>query len=469
MSMEEKFLEKAEVEVLVQYFKDQLSNKINKGEVEQVELPNDLVRTDDLNIYAKKNEIISELPDNLVYNNDLAAYATLNTLNNYASNADVEALRSLVQGVYHFKGSVNNLAALQAIENPEVGDVYNLADTGMNAAWTGTEWDDFGSIVDLAGYLREEDIQTISRQELNEILYNGSSAIVSNVESINAMIANDEPEVEIKLNKNLSGLSTITIPEGKKVTVDLGGNNIVSTGTTFYANGGELVLKNGSLTSNSNPAVIAQNGATVTVDGANIISAHHNGINATEAEVIINSGSITSQEAGIAGFKDSVITINGGTITGIDNGGLMGNGSPAGSDNDGSNMNVIMNGGKIIGHIQSAGYVACGVYVPNTGSFIMNGGEIESDGCGICMRGGLVKIGANAKITATGTSGVKGKVGDSRVVVGPYAIVYDANSKYPGMDSLELIIENGAQLSGTDGDIDTILAEGQVANITDNR
>jgi len=99
----------------------------------------------------------------------------------------------------------------------------------------------------------------------------------------------------------------------------------------------------------------------------------------------------------------------------------------------------------------------------------MNGGAIESDGCGICMRGGLVKIGANAKITATGASGVKGKVGDSRVVVGPYAIVYDANSKYPGMDSLELIIENGAQLSGTDGDIDTVLAEGQVANITDHR
>jgi hypothetical protein len=165
------------------------------------------------------------------------------------------------------------------------------------------------------------------------------------------MIANNEPEVEIKLNKNLSGLSTITIPEGKKVTVDLGGNNIVSTGTTFYANGGELVLKNGSLTSNSNPAVIAQNGATVTVDGANITSAHHNGINATEAEVIVNSGSITSQEAGIAGFKDSTIVINGGTITGIDNGGLMGNGSAAGTANDGSNMNVIMNGGKIVGHI----------------------------------------------------------------------------------------------------------------------
>jgi hypothetical protein len=132
-------------------------------------------------------------------------------------------------------------------------------------------------------------------------------------------------------------------------------------------------------------------------------------------------------------------------------------------------MNVVMNGGKLVAHIQSPGYIACAVYVPNTGSFTMNGGEIESDGCGICMRGGTVNIGANAKIVANGTSGVKGKVGDSRVVVGPYAIVYDANSKYPAVNSLELNIADGAQLIGTDGDIDVLLAEGYSANINDNR
>ena len=85
------------------------------------------------------------------------------------------------------------------------------------------------------------------------------------------------------------------------------------------------------------------------------------------------------------------------------------------------------------------------------------------------MRGGQVNIGANAVITANGAAGTKGKVGDSRVVVGPYAIVYDANSKYPAMDSLELNIANGAQLSGTDGDIDVILADGVQANINDAR
>ena len=183
----------------------------------------------------------------------------------------------------------------------------------------------------------------------------------------------------------------------------------------------------------------------------------------------MNSGTVTSQEAGLLGFKDSNIIINGGIVEGIDNGPVMGNGSAAGSANDGTNMNVVMNGGKLVAHIQSAGYIACAVYVPNSGSFTMNGGEIESDGCGICMRGGTVNIGANAKITANGASGVRGKVGDSRVVVGPYAIVYDANSKYPAMDTLELNIADGAQLVGTDGDIDVILADGVEANIHDNR
>ena len=90
--------------------------------------------------------------------------------------------------------------------------------------------------------------------------------------------------------------------------------------------------------------------------------------------------------------------------------------------------------------------------MPNTGSFIMNGGEIESDGAGIVMRGGLVKIGAGAKIRGNGPAGFVGKVGDSKVNVGSYGIVYDATSNYPGVASLELIIKDGADIAGTDGD-----------------
>ena len=471
--MAKKYLEKEELAVLIQYINDSLAAKVGIGEIPEIELPNDLVNNTALAAalipYAKKNEVVSQLPNDLVYEAELDNYAPLSALDSYALASDLTTLEGRLNGVYHFKGSVANLAALENVQNPAEGDVYNLEDTGMNAAWTGSAWDEFGTIVDLTGYVKEEDVQEITRAELNTMLYSGKSAIVNNADALLAMISNDEDEVEITLNKDISNLSTVTIPEGKKVTLDLGGNNVVSTSTAIYVNGGELEIKNGNLTSNSNPTIMAQNGATVTIDGANITSSHHNGVNATEAEVIMNSGSITSQEAGIAGFKDSTIIINGGTLTGIDNGGLMGNGSKPGAANDGTNMNVIMNGGKIVGHITSAGYQACGVYVPNTGSFIMNGGEIESDGAGIVMRGGLVHIEANAKITATGPAGFVGKVGDSVVNVGSYGIVYDATSNYPGVSSLELIIDNGATITGTDGDISTVLPDGATANITDNR
>ena len=56
-----------------------------------------------------------------------------------------------VAGVYHYKGSVANPAALPAA--PAVGDVYNVQDEdGQNVAWTGSAWDALGATVDLSAY-----------------------------------------------------------------------------------------------------------------------------------------------------------------------------------------------------------------------------------------------------------------------------------------------------------------------------
>lgn len=55
------------------------------------------------------------------------------------------ALKSDITNVYKYKGSVDNYAALPQDDN-EVGDVYNLNDTGMNYVWTGTAWDALGQV-----------------------------------------------------------------------------------------------------------------------------------------------------------------------------------------------------------------------------------------------------------------------------------------------------------------------------------
>ena len=50
--------------------------------------------------------------------------------------------------VLDYKGSVDSEDALP--EEAQIGDVYNVTDTGMNYAWNGTSWDALGSVTTLA-------------------------------------------------------------------------------------------------------------------------------------------------------------------------------------------------------------------------------------------------------------------------------------------------------------------------------
>ena len=69
------------------------------------------------------------------------------------------ALKSDLSNVYKFKGSKVNYAALPESGN-EVGDVWNVEDTGMNYGWTGTAWDALGGVFE---------IQAITNAEIDAI------------------------------------------------------------------------------------------------------------------------------------------------------------------------------------------------------------------------------------------------------------------------------------------------------------
>lgn len=422
------YLDQPGLERLVDYINNSLSNKANVGDV-----PADVVVTSDLDAYALK----SDIPESA----DLSSYATKAELEDYATDADLEALRGEVTGVYHFRGSVPDLEALQAIENPAAGDVYNIESTGMNAAWTGEVWDEFGTIVDLSPYALAEDIQAMSIPTVDSILYGGASAVVSDVAGLKAMVANDQPEVKVAMNSNMSIDNSFAVPADKKVVLDLGGNTLNVAGNDVVISGELVIEGNGNVQANAWGISAIGSGAKITV----------------------NSGNFTAREAALVAQKGAALEINGGTFECTDNCPIMGQGT-AGN----GNVNIVMNGGQLIAHITSAGYIAAGVYMPNDGSFTMNGGEIISDGAGIVMRGGQVNLNGGV-INANGATGVKGKVGDSRIVVGPYAVVYDQTAHYPAVNSMELNIGKDMVLNGTDGDISVLVDDGVTANITDNR
>lgn len=431
------YLDQEGLERLVQYINNALSAKANSADVPSKEDLDEYIAN--ATGYIDQDELDAALAD-------------------YVTGGDFEDFKATLNTVYHFRGSVANLTELQAIENPELGDVYNIVDTGMNAAWDGEQWDDFGSIADLTDYMLKEDVDRIAIPVVDQILYGGASAVVADVAGINAMLANDEPEVSITLADDIAAI--VTVPAGKKVHLDLGGNEV--RGLTV--SGGEVIVSNGTIESSSTVSedpVQVSNGGKFVLDGAEIVGHRNNGVTlSTGGQLVVNSGSISAQEAGVYPSGNSTVTINGGTISCVDNGGLMANGTAGRGGNT-----IVMNGGRIEGHITSAGYLACGVYLPNDDVFTMNGGEIISDGVGIVLRGGKAILNGGV-VEGNGVSGVKGKVGDSRVVVGPYAVVYDSESKYPAKDSLELVVGADMILHGTDGDIDVI---GENANITDNR
>ena len=65
-------------------------------------------------------------------------------------------ITTALASVHSFKGQVADMAALAAVENKLVGDIYNViaAENGGSAEyyWNGTEWEEFGTVVDMSGY-----------------------------------------------------------------------------------------------------------------------------------------------------------------------------------------------------------------------------------------------------------------------------------------------------------------------------
>lgn len=286
--------------------------------------------------------------------------------------------------------------------------------------------------------------------------------------------------VKLAADVDLGTTGQLVIPEGEEVILDLGDNNIVgSKNELILANGGTVTIRGtGKIESSARP-VIARNGGKVIVEGCLIKSLNSNGVSASGegSQIVFNNGEVEAQEYGANLINGGTIEINGGIIEAFDNCAVGGNGSRYVDENgnvtttntgtEQKAVNVVMNGGKLISHIQSNGYVANGVYMPNDGSFTMNGGEIIAEnGCGICIRAGEVVLNGG-KIETSGDPTIKGKCGDSRVVVPCAPVVYDKQANYPKTETMKLTISENMEFVKPEGlgKLVTIPADLEDANI----
>ena len=73
---------------------------------------------------------------------------------NVLNKPDV-ALKSDLTAVYRYRGSKPSFGALPESGNT-AGDVWNVEDTGMNYAWTGTAWDALGEAFEIEAITNAE-------------------------------------------------------------------------------------------------------------------------------------------------------------------------------------------------------------------------------------------------------------------------------------------------------------------------
>ena len=127
----------------------------------------------------------------------------------YNADKATFALKADISTVYKYKGTVADINALPT--KKQVGDVYNLEDTGDNVAWDGNSWDYLGGTANLSEYAKTSEVDS--------------------------SIASAKAELNTAFNVALNGKldATANAVSATKATQDASGNVITATYATKTA------------------------------------------------------------------------------------------------------------------------------------------------------------------------------------------------------------------------------------------
>ena len=342
-----------------------------------------------------------------------------------------------------------------------VGDKFDATGTVIKATYTAESTADITDV----------DVEAPEKLELDSIVK------IKYVENGRTRYA--EPTIEIKDNKATDKASFMEIAQNGSAVVledditisgalafnhdfelDLNGNELTTTSTAQYmmnVNGGTVTLKNGAIKAKKRIGTVA-NGELV-IENCSLTSTNDLLADAVgkDAKITVNGGEFHAVEGGFGAFDGASIEVNGGSFEVTDNFALYTNGSEGRGGNT-----IIINDIDINNSITSNGYEACGIYVANDDTFIMNGGKIVANGgCGILQRGGHVTIN-DGYIKGTDGANVPGWIGDLKGEEGKMSasgIVYHKHPNYAsGKIGIELTI-NGGTIIGATKSIDIVSDE----------
>ena len=231
--------------------------------------------------------------------------------------------------------------------------------------------------------------------------------------------------------------TTLEIPEGKAVTLNLNGKKLTGSGSAVLDVKGDLTLEGGTIENAGRIASVAERGKLTVSSGSYMATsgcAFYAGSTASGQEenggtIVIDGGVIQAQEFCIGVVRGGSLTVNGGTLTSVDNAVIAGNGM-----SDDPNTAITINGGTFNAGITTSGYIACGIYHPGKGTLTVNGGTFNiKGGVGILLRDGTLTMADGVIFNHITVENLReGKVGDAatQIPVGDNIVVEQGLSGY---------------------------------------
>ena len=126
---------------------------------------------------------VVEVIDNLLSTNPNAA---LSANQGKILDDKISALSTKLTSIFKFKGSKDNLDAIQAIESPETGDVYHNSANGGEYVYDGTQWELLGLSIDLEPYAKTVDVTSAintAKEELSSTITATTADLQSKIDT----------------------------------------------------------------------------------------------------------------------------------------------------------------------------------------------------------------------------------------------------------------------------------------------
>lgn len=175
------------------------------------------------------NQAVAPKLDSITYEADKVTFALKSELPDtsvFALKADTytkSEIDAKLDGAMTYKGAVETQAQLP--QDAQVGDMYDVTETGHNFAWNGESWDDLGGSIDLSGLLTKEEAATTYQvkgdyQPVGDYALKSEVAIKLDTTTYEADKATFALKSEIPSVDNLATKDEVSAVEGKIPSVE---------------------------------------------------------------------------------------------------------------------------------------------------------------------------------------------------------------------------------------------------------